>query len=96
MLQTSKENMATYIGTKFCDNAAQEWTIKKRIALKEPAFSQSILDRHCERVKATKVQITLKLTSLRAERAVIDDEIKASPTYCKLMTEKQEIEDQIL
>jgi hypothetical protein len=54
------------------------------------------LDRHGERVKATKDQITLKLASLRAERAVIDDEIKASPADCKLMTERQEIEDQIL
>jgi hypothetical protein len=54
------------------------------------------LDRHGERVKATKDQITLKLASLRAERAVIDDEVKASPTECTFMTEKQEIEDQIL
>jgi hypothetical protein len=30
------------------------------------------------------------------EKAVIDDEIKASPRDCKLMTEKQDIEDQIL
>jgi hypothetical protein len=75
---------------------AQEWTSKKRIALKESAYSQSILDRHGERVKATKDQITLKLASLRVERAVIDDEIKASPTDHKLMTKKQEFEDQIL
>jgi hypothetical protein len=54
------------------------------------------VDRHGERVKAPKDQITLKLTSLRAEGAVIDDEIKVSPTDHKLMTEKQEIEDQIL
>ncbi len=32
----------------------------------------------------------------RAERSVIDDKIMASPTDCKLMTENQEIEDQIL
>jgi hypothetical protein len=29
MLWTSKEKMATYIGTKFGDNATQEWTSKK-------------------------------------------------------------------
>jgi hypothetical protein len=68
--------MATYIRTKFGDIAAQEWTSKKQIALKEPAYSQSILNRHGERVKATRDQITLKLGSLRAEWAVIDDEIK--------------------
>jgi hypothetical protein len=54
------------------------------------------LDRHGEKVKATKDRFTLKVTSLRSEKAVIDDEIKASPTDCKFMTEKQEIDDQIL
>jgi hypothetical protein len=46
------------------------------------------LDRHGERHKATKDQITLKVTSLRSKKAVIDDEIKVSPTDCKLMTKK--------
>jgi hypothetical protein len=54
------------------------------------------LDRHSERVKATKDQITLKVTSLRSDKTVIDDEIKSPPTDRKLMTEKQEIKDQIL
>ncbi len=75
---------------------AQEWTSKKQIALKEPAYSQSILDRHGERDKAIKDCMTLNFTSLRAERAVTEDEIKASPTDYKLMMEKQDIEDQIL
>ncbi len=91
--------MATHNSTKFDDNAAQEWTSKKQITLRQPAYSRSILDRLGERVKATKDQITLKVTSLRSERTDIDDEIKeikASPTDCKLMTEKQEIKDQIL
>jgi hypothetical protein len=82
MLWTSKEKMATYIGTKFGDDVAQEWTSKKLITLKELAFFQSILDRHDERVKATKDQITLKHTSLRTEMAVIEDEIEVSPTDC--------------
>jgi hypothetical protein len=43
MLWTSTEKMATYIGTKFGDNAAQEWTSKKKITHKEPAYSYSIL-----------------------------------------------------
>lgn len=54
------------------------------------------MDRHSERVKATKDQITLKVTSLRSDKTVIDDEIKSPPTDRKLMTEKQEIKDQIL
>jgi hypothetical protein len=37
MRQTYKETMATYIGTKFGDDAAQEWTSKKQIAPKELA-----------------------------------------------------------
>lgn len=61
-----------------------------------PVYSQFILDRHSERVKATKDQITLKVTSLRSDKTVIDDEIKSPPTDRKLMTEKQEIKDQIL
>lgn len=95
MLQTLKEKMATFSRTKFGDDAAQEWTSEKWISLKEPVYSLFILDRHSERVKATKDQITLKVTSLRSDKTVIDDEIKSSPTDCKLMTEKQEIEDQI-
>ena len=96
MLRTSKEKMATYIRTKFGDDAAQEWTSEKQITLKEPVYSQAILDRHGKRVNATKDRITLKVTSLRLEKTVIDDEIKSPPTDCKLMTEKQEIRDQIL
>ncbi len=55
-----------------------------------------ILDRHGKRVNATKDQITLKVPSLKLEKTIIVDEIKSPPTDCKLMTEKQEIEDQIL
>jgi len=73
MFQTLKEKMATYIGTKFGEDVAQELTSEKQIALKEPVYSQSILDRHGERVKATKDQITLKVTSLRSEKTVIDE-----------------------
>jgi hypothetical protein len=40
MRHTSKEKMATYIGTKYGDDAAQEWTSKKRAILPEPAYSK--------------------------------------------------------
>jgi hypothetical protein len=33
MLRTSKEKMTTYIGTKYGDDSAQEWTSKKRVVL---------------------------------------------------------------
>jgi hypothetical protein len=52
MLRTLKEKMATYIGTKYGDNAAQEWTSKKRAFLPEPTYSKAILERHAERVQA--------------------------------------------
>ncbi len=42
MLCTSKEKMATYIGTKYGDDGAQEWTSKKRIVLVEPTYSSAI------------------------------------------------------
>jgi hypothetical protein len=42
MLCTSKEKMATYIGTIYSDGAAQEWTIKKRIVLQGSTYSTTI------------------------------------------------------
>ncbi len=96
MLRTSKEKMATYIGTKYGDNAAQEWTSKKRMVLPESIYSKAILDRHAERVQVTRDQVNLKLSSLQQENLAIDNEIKQAPTDCKLMTEKQVIVDQIL
>jgi hypothetical protein len=39
MLRTSMEKMATYIGTKYGDEAAQEWISGKKIALAEPVYS---------------------------------------------------------
>ena len=54
MLQNSKEKMATYIGTKYGNEASQEWTSGKKITLSAPAYSQAIRDRHAARVKATR------------------------------------------
>ncbi len=34
---SSMEKMAMYIGTKYSNKAAQEWTISKKIVLLEPA-----------------------------------------------------------
>ena len=65
MLCTSMEKMATYIGTKFGDKAAQDWTSGKQPILQEPAYSPFILARHEERVNATRDRPNLKLTSLR-------------------------------
>jgi hypothetical protein len=54
MLCTSKEGEdVTYIGTKYGDNTAQEWTSKKRIVLAEPNYSSAIETRHTDRVWAT-------------------------------------------
>ena len=47
-------------------------------------------------MQATRDQVNLKLSSLQQESLAIDDEIKQAPTDCKLMTEKQDIVDQIL
>ena len=75
MLRTSMEKMATYIGTKYGDEAAQEWTSGKKITLSEPAYSQAIPDRHAANVKATREQIELRLKSLSAEKTTIESEI---------------------
>jgi hypothetical protein len=61
MLRTSMEKMATYIGTKFGDEATQEWISGKWINPPESAHLQAILDRHAARVKATKERIEMKL-----------------------------------
>ena len=53
MLRTSMEKMATYIGTKFGNDAAQEWTSGAQTVIPEPTYSPFILGRHAERVKAT-------------------------------------------
>jgi hypothetical protein len=95
MLHTSMEKMAMYIGTKYGNKATQEWTSRKKIALLEPTYLQAILDRHAERVKATRDCLNLKLTSLKTEKAAIAEEIKADSTNHPLLREMHEIDDDI-
>ncbi len=87
--------MATYIGAKYGNEAAQEWTCGKKIALSEPAYSQAIWDRHAEWVKATREQIELKLKSLKAGKMAIQAKIIQAPTDCGLLKEMQEVDNQI-
>ncbi len=93
MLRTSMEKMATCIGTKYGNDAAQEWTSGKKITLSEPAYSQAIRDRHAARVKATREQIELRLKSLTAEKTAIEAEINQAPTDRGLLKELQEVDD---
>ena len=95
MLRTSMEKMATYIGTKFGDDAAQEWISGKKIILPEPTHSQAILDRHAARVSATKNRIELKLRGLRDKKSAIEDELVAAPTDRALLKELRQVNDQI-
>ena len=85
--------MATYIGTKYGDEAAQEWTGGKKITLSEPAYSQAVRDRHAARAKATREQIELRLKSLRAEKTAIEAEIIQAPTNHGLLKELQEVDN---
>jgi hypothetical protein len=89
------EKMTTYIGTKYGNKAAQEWTSGKKILLQEPAYLQAILVRHVERVKATRERIELRLKSLRAEKTAIKAKIISAPTNCNLLKELHEVDDQI-
>ncbi len=95
MLRTSMEKMAKHIGTKYGNKAAQEWTSRKKIALLETTYLQAILDRHVERVKATRDRLSLKLTSLKTEKAAIAEEINADSTNCTLLKEMYEINNDI-
>jgi hypothetical protein len=94
MLRTSMEKMAMYIGTKYGNKAAQEWTSGKKIILLEPAYSHAILVRHAERVKATRERIELRLKSLRANKTAIEAKIISAPTNCGLLKELREVDDQ--
>jgi hypothetical protein len=84
MHRTSMEKMATYIDTKYGDEAAQEWISGKRLNPPEPAHSQVILDRHAARVKATKDRIELKLKGLKSEKGAIEAEIQVASTRALL------------
>ncbi len=94
MIRTSMEKMATYIGTKYGDEATQEWIGGKRLNPPEPAHVQVILDRHTARVKATKDWIELKLKALKAEKTAIESEIATQSTR-GLLKELMEVDDQI-
>ena len=87
--------MATYIGTKYGDDAAQEWTSGVQTVIPDPVHSPFILTRHAERVKATKDWLTLKLTSLRDERGDIVLEITVNPNSHTLKKKLREIDDDI-
>jgi hypothetical protein len=95
MLRTSMEKMATYIGTKYDDKAAQEWTSGKKMTLSNNAYSQAIRDRYAARVKATRERIELRLKNLRAEKTAIESEINQAPTNRGLLKELREVDDQI-
>ncbi len=95
MLHTSVEKIALYICTEFGAKAAQEWTSGKQTVLKEPAYSQVILARHAERVKATQDRLNCKHTSLRDERLEIEGELAANQGYCNLRKEMREAKDNI-
>ncbi len=95
MLRTSVEKMATYIRTKYGNDAAQAWTSVVQTVLPNPAHLPFILARHAERVKATKDRLTLKLTSLKDERGEIANEKNADPNNRALKKELQEMDDDI-
>jgi hypothetical protein len=94
MLRTSIEKMATYIGTKFGDDAAQEWVSNKETIPPEPTYSQAIQNRHAQRVRATKDRIELKLRGLTAEKTAIEAEIQSESSRT-LLRELREVDDQI-
>ncbi len=93
MLCTSMEKMVTYIGMKYGNKAAQEWTSGKKIILLEPAYLQAILVRHAERAKVTRERIEVRLKSLRAEKTAIKARIISAPTNCSLFKELRKMDD---
>ncbi len=92
---TSIEKMTTCIITKYGNEAAQEWTSRKKINLLKPVYSQATRDRHAARVRATRERIKLKLKSLRVEKTAIETKINNAPTSRGLLKELQEVDDEI-
>ncbi len=95
MLRASMEKMGTYIGTKFGDKAAQEWTSGKKIITPQPAYSQAVLTRHTARVEASKDRIELKLKELRTEESAIEAKLVSTPANQSLLKEMREVIDDI-
>jgi len=95
MFGTTSEKMAKYIGKKFGDNAAQEWTSGIQTVLQEPAHLQVILAKHTERVKATRDRLNHKLTSLRVKKVEIESKLSANSGNCTLRREGQEVNGDI-
>jgi hypothetical protein len=95
MLITSMEKMGTYIGTKFGDEAAQEWISGKKIITLEPVYLQAVLARHAARVQATKDRIELKLKGLRTEELAIEAKLVSTPANQGLLKEMREVVDNI-
>jgi hypothetical protein len=81
MLCTTRKKMATYIGIKSGNEAAQEWPSGIMTVPTESAYSylHIILDRHATRVKVTRNHIELKLKSLRVETVAIEAKIINAP-----------------
>ena len=81
------EKMALYICTEFGAKAAKEWTSGKQTVLEEPAYSQVVLARHAEMVKATRDRLNRKLTSLRDKRLDLEGKHATNPGNCSLRKE---------
>ncbi len=89
------KKMTTYIGTKYGNEAAKEWSSRKKINLLKPAYSQAIRDRHAAKVRATREWIELKLRSLRTEKTAIETGIDNAPTNHGLLKELQGVDNEI-
>ena len=95
MLRTSMEKMGTYIGTKFGDEATQEWISNKKFITSEPAYLQAVLTRHAARVRATKDRIELNLIGLRTKESEIEAKLVSTPANQGLLKETRDVIDNI-
>jgi hypothetical protein len=72
--------MAMYIRTKYGDDAAQEWTSKKRIVLVETTYSSAIETKHAERVPQPESNSIEKLPVSWLSRMILKRRLQLSPT----------------
>jgi hypothetical protein len=94
MMRTTIDKMATYIGTKFGDDAAQEWVSNKKTIMPEPTYSQAISPDILRESRPPKTGLSLSSRAWLLKKAAIEAEIQVASSRT-LLRELREVDDQI-
>jgi hypothetical protein len=95
LLRTSKEKLASYIGTNYGDDACQEWQFEKQLVLQEPTYPEAVLARHAVWEKAVTDRVTKMVTSLEKQLVVIKTKLLLTPRDLNLLKSQMEVESKL-